>query len=680
MSSRKNNYNILIQVQSQNESERLIGLFRSAGLAVRAHRVTSEQDFKESIGEDDPWDLVIADNRHPEVTLQYSLETLKKQQLDVPLILITDDLSDKTMEQAFKMGVQDVVNKNNQAQFVHVAEREIKNARERRQRQQLSADYEELKKRADMLMAESDDAIAYVTDGILMKINDNFARMFGYVADELDCASIIDLVSDADQDKFKNFFRHFAKGGQDQAELSFQGLKKDGQAFDTFMTLSATTIDGDPCTQVTIGTSSHGESAGSGSGIVDTATDLYNRYYLAEQVTSTAMQIGKGIPNASLLLYRLDNVERLLEDVHFSGIDSLIKDLAGHLQSKLGEKDIVGRLGTDAVAVILPQATDKALEFARESLKTIEDHICELDERTVQYTCTCAVLKLNSKDARLMLDHAMDGVGEIRLQKEKNTADIFTPAVKAVPKPGADDVGNIEEAIEQDCFRLLYQPIMSLQGDEMENYEATLWFNDGENDIYPTEMIKAAGNTKLDRWMVLQATKSLSVHRTEGHNTRLIINLTMNALLDDSLPAWLGVAAKAANLSTEFIVFQFDEEDVKNHLKAAIKCITALRKAKFDVSIGNFGREEEPFKLLKHLQLDLVKLDSSFTEAVNSGDSKNAKAIIDQAKENEIETIMTEVDNAGALATLWQLGTHYIQGSYLQLPSPVMNYEFAEIA
>ena len=80
------------------------------------------------------------------------------------------------------------------------------------------------------------------------------------------------------------------------------------------------------------------------------------------------------------------------------------------------------------------------------------------------------------------------------------------------------------------------------------------------------------------------------------------------------------------------------------------------------------------------MTLDLIKIDPHFTETIASGETGELKALIDTAKENSIKTILPEVDNAGALATLWQLGTHYIQGSYLQQPSPVMNYEFTEIA
>ena len=40
-------------------------------------------------------------------------------------------------------------------------------------------------------------------------------------------------------------------------------------------------------------------------------------------------------------------------------------------------------------------------------------------------------------------------------------------------------------------------------------------------------------------------------------------------------------------------------------------------------------------------------------------------------------TVVPKVDNAGMLSTLWQSGANYVQGLYLQGPSPRMDYEFA---
>ncbi len=680
MSSTPNNYNVLIQVKSQNEAERIIGLFRSAGIAVRAHRITSEQDFKEQLT-DGVWDLLIVDNRHPEVSLPFSFDTLKAADIDLPVVLTTDDYSTETIDRAFKVGVQDVVDSTCDSHFIHAAVREMDNARARNQGRTLEKEFKELSDRAEQLLSESDEAIAYVSDGIIMQANDHFAETFSYDLDDLDCASIIDLVDGQDQERFKTFFRHFSKGDIEQTELAFHGIKFDGESFEAFMTLANSSIDGEACTQINITTHSDGGSSNvSGSGTQDASTGLYNRYYLAEQASSTAMQVNNGVLKASLLVYSLDDYHNLLDDLHFSGIDALVKDLATHLEGLLNAGEVIARLCDNAIAVILQQAPEEALEKAKNTLKTIEEHICELEGRTIQYTCTCAVLQLNNKDSVQMIDNCIEAVSSIRMNSDKNSAEIFTPVIKEAPKPGADDVADIEEAIELGSFQLLYQPMMSLQGEEQENYEATLWMADGETLIYPTGLIKAAKNSKLDRWIILEATKALSLHHANGHNTRLTVNLTMNALMDAGLAPWLGVAIKAANLSNDLLVFQFDEEDIRNNLKSAIKTLAALRDANFKVSVANFGKDSDPFKLLKHMKLDLIKINAGFTETISTGDTADLKALIDTAKENNIQTILPEVDNAGALATLWQLGTHYIQGSYLQQPSPEMNYVFTEIA
>src|SRR5210317_1541386 len=127
MSSSPNNYNVLIQLKSQNEAERIISLFRGAGMAVRAHRITSEPDFKEQL-DDGVWDLLVVDNRHPEVSLPFNIETLKEKEIDLPIILTTDDYSPETIERAFKQGIQDVIDSKADGHFIHAAQREMDNA------------------------------------------------------------------------------------------------------------------------------------------------------------------------------------------------------------------------------------------------------------------------------------------------------------------------------------------------------------------------------------------------------------------------------------------------------------------------------------------------------------------------------------------------------------------------
>ena len=61
---------------------------------------------------------------------------------------------------------------------------------------------------------------------------------------------------------------------------------------------------------------------------------------------------------------------------------------------------------------------------------------------------------------------------------------------------------------------------------------------------------------KIDRWVILQSIKMLSVHRAKGHATRLTVNLTCNSIADPEFLQWLTVAIKAARLPSDAVIFQ----------------------------------------------------------------------------------------------------------------------------
>jgi EAL domain-containing protein (putative c-di-GMP-specific phosphodiesterase class I) len=48
--------------------------------------------------------------------------------------------------------------------------------------------------------------------------------------------------------------------------------------------------------------------------------------------------------------------------------------------------------------------------------------------------------------------------------------------------------------------------------------------------------------------------------------------------------------------------------------------------------------------------------------------------------DNDCIAFVPGVSQAADMAKLWQYGAAFIQGEYLQEPSPDMNYEFTDIA
>ena len=242
----------------------------------------------------------------------------------------------------------------------------------------------------------------------------------------------------------------------------------------------------------------------------------------------------------------------------------------------------------------------------------------------------------------------------------------------------------ISEAIENQSFTLLFQPIISLRGDSDEHYEVFLRMSDRDgNQMAPGEFLRTAIDNnvagKIDRWVILQSIKMLSQHRANGHNTRLTINLTANSVADPEFIQWLGVAIKAARMPSDAVIFQITERDASTYIRQTREFVEGLKHLHCRASLSRFGLAEEPFEVLGHIPVDFVKLDGELIEALDKQpDRKEEVAEMVRELQNQGKlTIVPMVESASLLSTLWQAGVNYIQGHYLQEPSTNMDYDFS---
>jgi len=678
-------YRLLILTESQNEAEGLISLFRNAGHATRAHRVTSIDDLKEHLDEAQ-WDLLLGDDRHGDLSFADACAAIAASKARVPAILLVEEFNTETINAGFSNGASDVIAAANTQHLLKAAAREITGARAYNENRGLRTSYEEAVARAEQLMSGASEAIAFIADGMHIQANEAYAEAFGYdTPDDLEATPIIDLVAPQDQDKFKAFLRHYGKGELDSAELGFIARKPDGEEFNTYLQMVASSIEGEPCTQVILRSNAGGGSGSGGSGSLDAGTGLFNRHFFTDQITATMVQVANGLGPASLVLISVDNSLMLHERLLVSGYDTLMRDLADLLRQQCGTDDTAGRFGDGTVAVLCQRRNpENALAFVEKLQKTIEDHICDIKGQSVQYTVSAIVAAISGNDVDKLLDEVTLALIQAKKRGVRGGAEMFLTNSKAAKKPaGAVTNSIIEEAIEHDRFKMLFQPIISLRGDSLEHYEVFLrLINDQDKDVSPADFLPLLIDSKLDRWLILEASKALSAHRASGHDTRLIINLSGRALEDEALVPWIAVALKAANLPADSVVFQFAESDISSRLKSARDVTKALSDINCKVSMGQFGRSIDPIKTLKHLSVDYVKVDGSFTMDLqdNQGDPQVLKGLVNAINEAGKLSIVPCVENASVLATLWQVGVNYIQGQYLQPPSLKMDYEFTEIA
>jgi len=682
---------LLILDPSQNDAESMVSLLRNSGRATRAHRITSEEDLEDALKSAN-WDLMLARDVAQEFGPDEALATLKRMDKDVPFVLLTEEPDlDRTAE-ILRAGAQDALPFDNKELLVLVARRELAALEERRRRRVLESHLREAEQRCQLLLESSKDAIAYINDGMHIYANQSYMEFLGYDdIDELICIPVLDTLSSESQSQYREFMKSFAEDGTDGMAMNCTARRSDDQELAVTMSVSAATYDGETCTQIVLQPEHNDaelEEKLKQLKSQDLVTGLFNRQYLMDTLAQTIAEAGKSNQTGALAYIALDNFQSVKQQAGIAGTDLLLGDVATLLKSNTGEGITLARLSDDAFCMMCMPCDDKGMAMMAEGVcKAIDDHLFDINGRTVPLTVSVGVAAIteNSPKAEELIARAhvaADDVRKMAGHEHGNGVKVYNPADYHTAEQG-NSAEAVLAAMEDGRFRVMYQPVMNLRGEDHEHYEVTLLMADKDNNqVSPFDRLPPVGREeaaiKIDRWVLLQTIKQLAAHRASGHDTRLFLNVSAETVQDKTFMPWLSVALKAARLPGDALIFQIREGDANNHMKQAKDFTKAVHQLHCKVSISQFGCALDPYNTLKHIETDYVRLDASFTEEVDKGDAgkEQLKELIKGLQNAGKITIVPEVQQAQVLAVLYQAGANFIQGSYLQPPSPAMNFDF----
>jgi diguanylate cyclase (GGDEF)-like protein len=684
---------LLILDPSQNDAESLVSLLRNSGKATRAHRITSEEDLEDTLKSGN-WDLLLARDLEQEFGADDALATVRRMDKDIPFILLTEEESRERTVAVMKAGAQATVSFHHTDLLVLTVNRELAALEERRRRRLLDSHLREAEQRCQLLLESSKDAIAYINDGMHIYANQSYMEFLGYDdIDDLICIPLLDTLTPESQARYKEFAKAFAEKKEDGMTLNCTARRSDDNELNVTMAVSAATYDGESCTQIVLQpehSDAELEEKLRQISSQDLLTGLYNRQHLMNALAENIAKAGKDNTSGALAYIAVDSFMSMKSQVGIAGADLLLGDLANLLKEQAGDDLTLARMSDDAFSVMCMPCDEKSLAERSERIrKAVEDYLFDINGRTLPLTVSIGVAAIteNSPKAEELLARAHTASFDVRKKEgheQGNGVLIYNPA----DYESLDDTNSIEaiqKALDENRFRLLFQPIINLRGEGEEHYEASVRMLDKDDEeVSPYDFLPPMGPSdtaiKIDRWVILQTIKQLSGHRSRGHDTRLFLNVTAETLQDKTFTPWLSVALKAARLPGDSLIFQIREGDANNYMKQAKEFTRAVHELHCKVSISQFGCALNPFNTLKHIDTDYVKIDGSFTEEIQKNDEakEQVKEMVKTLQSSAKLTIIPLVENAGVLATLWQAGVNYIQGYYLQAPVPEMNYDFGD--
>jgi diguanylate cyclase (GGDEF)-like protein/PAS domain S-box-containing protein len=679
---------LLVIDDSSNLAEIVSNILRNAGHAVRADRVEDDEDLREAFGKQQ-WDMILTKPEIPYFTANDALDVVRHAKLDIPLIVITDDADENVIDGLIKDGARDVVALAKPQRLEHTVLREANDVRQRRALILSEKSLHDANERAQSLVNSSRDAITYVHEGMHIYANESYLELFGYsTMEEIEGLPIMDMVKSDNHAEFKQFLRNYTKGKTQESSLKVTGVTTEGKESNVTMEFTHASFEDEPCTQIIIRDqtmSKELEQRLSNMSKMDLLTGAYNRPYFLEGLEKVS---GKKGQEGVVLSIRPDDYHRIRDESGIAASDDLLTKFAELLGKAIpGKQDFVARFEGDLFTMILHDMSPaNAEKYATKLCKHVDGHIFDLSGTSSTTPCSIGIGVYNdtvpdiqevlNRSEKALIEASDAGGNRVQLY-------VVGEAEMADQERNARLDKQIRFALKNNKMSLQFQPIVSIKGDEDQNYEVFVRMSDetGKN-VPPGEFIPAAEAGGLmgaiDRWIMAHAIKAVSEKRRDGIPAVAFVKLSISSLKDDKLLPWLRDILKTAQAAPNSVVISVSESIATNNLKALKMLLAGLQQLHVRLALDHFGNAQNYTNLLKHCDADFLKLDSSIIGnlATDSEAQEKVKEITALASEGGKKVIANAVEDPHTLATIYSTGIDYIQGYFLQEPTSTMDYDF----
>jgi diguanylate cyclase (GGDEF)-like protein len=409
----------------------------------------------------------------------------------------------------------------------------------------------------------------------------------------------------------------------------------------------------------------------------DGLTGLPNRDLLRRRVDEAlaeARQRGSGV---SVLLLDLDRFKEINDTLGHQSGDLLLQRLGDRLSSLIRETDTVARLGGDEFAVVSPGAADadSAMVLAERIRAGLEVPV-SLAGLTVQVEASIgiALFPEHGDDVEALIRHADVAMYNAkkthrpRLYAQKD--DHYSPDRLAL-------VGELRRAITEGELVVHYQPRVELASGEVLAVEALVrWDHPERGLLSPGEFLPLAEHTglirPLTRYVLDAALADCSTWVAEGLRPGVSMNLSARDLLDADLPAEVEALLARHGVDPTLLEMEITENTILTDPERARMVLERLRGLGVRLSIDDFGTGFSSLGQLRHLPVDVLKIDKSFVFNMDNDENDDVivRSTIDLGHNLGLRVVAEGVETQETWNRLTQLGCDTAQGFFISRPLP----------
>lgn len=670
---------LLVVAASEETSRKIESYLRNSGHPMRAEWVSSVADIEQFLTAGAP-DLVLLASAAPKLEFGSIAQLFRAYDPNLPVIGLLDaGFSFEAAVPLLRAGATDIVSHVSNDSLQHLAfvcKREITAYAQRRELRNLKAILTTFESRHQQLVSGTVDAVAQVQEGILAQANAAFAQLLG-IADlsELVGVPLMDVIHPNSQGQIKALLKKIAKlGGKNHSEqVTCQLRGSQGEPVEVDIHLSAGMVNGEQSVEMLVKLEAPTDSPAPTVAAVATRASHLERIDALCASEDTSLTLAYAV---------IDHAAELEARLGFRGADQLADAVLDWLRSENGGRLLeVDRFGPAEYVMLLPAD----LENSRKQLDALRQaaaaHLMVTASNETNVSLSFAVVSVlpNVSAEKRLLTAAVaarklsaDGGNQVTLARDA----LFG-------EQGGDDneaaaIELLRSALSGNRFKLAYQQIASLEGSTHRHVDVLVRIMDEEGREHQAGSFIGVAErndmmAEIDRRVVVLALNSASRQKKIGGPTMMFLKLSEGTLktAEKFLP-WFHELLKGRRLPPGEVCFQVQELLLQNHIRKGKTLLKTLHEMGASIAIEHYGIGNQSIQLLEHIPVTFLKFDKSYTSNFDDRETQRKMAnLMDIAKQRNIKTIVSHVENANIMARMWQMGVNFIQGYQIQEPEVV---------
>ncbi|MGZ4131796.1 MAG: putative bifunctional diguanylate cyclase/phosphodiesterase [Actinomycetota bacterium] len=421
----------------------------------------------------------------------------------------------------------------------------------------------------------------------------------------------------------------------------------------------------------------------------DKLTGLPNRVLFEEMLDHAVARARRHDLGVGVLYLDLDNFKLVNDSLGHHAGDLLLAQLADRLRVCTRETDMVARQGGDEFLLLLsdlerasgePGAPDPALLVAESVAARVREALSEAFDLggTLFYATGSVGISLfphDATDAASLLKNADHAMYQSKRQEPGGYVVFAARTEDAAEKLSLTT--RLREAVRSEPWVLHWQPIVELETGAVRAVEGLIrWQEPNGGLVAPGEFIPLAEELGLIEaigdWVVGELARQQAEWQSAGVDVRVGFNLSPRQLWSAHLAEKLLGRIRTAGVDPCSVTVEITESTAMADPDRTLMILNELHAWGFRLALDDFGTGYSSLARLKHMPVDVLKIDRSFVRDVHRdpGLGSMVHAMIQLAHGLGMTPLAEGVEATEELALLREQGCPLAQGFLFSRPVP----------